>query len=63
MNDIRVMLVDDNADLRRCVREYVDRQEGMTVVAECANGLEALEQLGKTAVDVMVLDIIMQLKL
>jgi len=59
MNEIRVMLVDDNAELRRCMREQIDRQEGMLVVAECANGLEAMEHLGKTAVDVMVLDIIM----
>ncbi len=59
MNEIRVMLVDDNAELRRCVREQIDRQEDMIVVAECANGLEALEYLGRTAVDVMVLDMIM----
>jgi len=59
MNEIRVMLVDDNAELRRCVCEQIDRQEDMIVMAECANGLEALEYLGRTAVDVMVLDIIM----
>jgi len=59
MNDVRIMLVDDNAELRRSVREHLMRQEGMRVVAECGTGLEALETLGKTAVDVIILDIIM----
>ena len=59
MGEIRMMLVDDNAELRRCVREYIGQQEDMSVVAECSNGAEALEMLGKTAVDVVVLDIIM----
>ncbi|MBQ3485606.1 MAG: sporulation transcription factor Spo0A [Clostridia bacterium] len=59
MNDVRIMLVDDNAELRRSVREHLARQEGLKVVAECGTGLEALEALGKTAVDVIILDIIM----
>jgi len=59
MGDIRVMLVDDNAELRRSIREYMAHQEGVCVAAECANGLEALERLGKTQIDVIVLDIIM----
>ena len=59
MNDVRIMLVDDNAELRRSVREHLSRQEGLRVVAECGTGLEALETLGKTAVDVIILDIIM----
>lgn len=59
MEEIRVMLVDDNAELRKCVRDFVNKQEDMTVTAECANGLEALEQLGKSRADVVVLDIIM----
>ncbi len=59
MNDMRIMLVDDNADLRRNVREHLNRQENMRVVAECGTGLEALEALGKTPVDVIILDIIM----
>ncbi|MBQ8556357.1 MAG: sporulation transcription factor Spo0A [Clostridia bacterium] len=59
MNNMRIMLVDDNAELRRSMRDHLSRQEGMRVVAECATGLEALEKLGKTPVDVIVLDIIM----
>ncbi len=59
MNDMRIMLVDDNVELRRGVREHLDRQENMRVVAECGTGLEALEMLGKTPIDVIILDIIM----
>lgn len=56
MGDMRIMLVDDNGDLRRGMRDYLARQEGMKVVAECPSGAEALEALGKVRVDVMVLD-------
>ena len=59
LEELRVLLVDDNAEMRRAIREQISKQEGMKVVGECANGLEALEFLGKTAVDAMVLDIIM----
>lgn len=47
MGDMRIMLVDDNGDLRRGMRDYLARQEGMKVVAECPSGAEALEALGK----------------
>ena len=59
MDEIRVLLVDDNAEMRRSLHEQLSKQEGLRVAGECANGLEALEALGKGDVDVMVLDIIM----
>ena len=59
MEEIKVMLVDDNAELRRTMKACLERQEGIRVCAECGNGLEALEALGKQHADVMVLDIIM----
>lgn len=34
MGDMRIMLVDDNGDLRRGMRDYLARQEGMKVVAD-----------------------------
>lgn len=42
MNDVKIMLVDDNAELRMNMRDHLSRQEGLRVVAECGNGLEAL---------------------
>ncbi len=59
MDEMRIMLVDDNAELRRSMREHLQHQEKMRVVAECGNGLEALEALTKSPVDVIILDIIM----
>lgn len=59
MNDMRIMLVDDNTDFRRTMREHLGKQENMRIAAECGTGLEALEALGKTQVDVIILDIIM----
>ena len=59
MNEMRIMLVDDNAEFRRTLREHLDKQENMRVCAECGTGLEALDALGKTPVDVIILDIIM----
>ena len=59
MNDMRIMLVDDNVELRRAMREHLSRQENMKIAAECGTGLEALEALAKTPVDVIILDIIM----
>lgn len=59
MEEIRVMLVDDNAELRRSMKNYLEHQEGICVCAECSNGLEALEALGKHRADVVVLDVIM----
>lgn len=59
MGEIKIMLVDDNAELRRAMRSAMERTEGLCVVTECSSGLEALEALGKQKVDVMILDMIM----
>ena len=59
MEGIRVMVTDDNAEIRRMIRTAVEQQGDMFVVGECANGLEALEMLGRQQADVMVMDLIM----
>ena len=59
MSDIRIMLVDDNNDMRHAMREHLQRQENLCIVAECGTGLEALEGLSRIPVDVIILDIIM----
>lgn len=59
MADLRIMLVDDNAELRASVKAFIDKQEGMNVCKECSNGALALGYLEKERVDVVVLDIIM----
>ncbi|MER7487178.1 response regulator transcription factor [Streptomyces sp. NPDC126497] len=54
---IRVMLVDDQVLLRTGFRMVLAAQPDMDVVAEAGNGVEALEALRSTAVDVVLMDV------
>jgi DNA-binding NarL/FixJ family response regulator len=54
---IRVMLVDDQALLRTGFRMVLQAQPDMTVVAEAGDGVEALDVLERTAVDVVLMDV------
>lgn len=60
----RVMIVDDHAVVRRGVRAYLDVLDDMEVVAEAADGQEALDLLTTMAAhddlpDVVLLDLLM----
>ncbi|MEU9548169.1 response regulator transcription factor [Streptomyces werraensis] len=54
---IRVMLVDDQVLLRTGFRMVLAAQPDMEVVAEAGNGVEALEVLRATSVDVVLMDV------
>lgn len=54
---IRVMLVDDQELLRTGFRMVLQAQQDMEVVAEAGDGLEALEKLRASAVDVVLMDV------
>ncbi|MFF8834413.1 response regulator [Streptomyces sp. NPDC015130] len=54
---IRVMLVDDQVLLRTGFRMVLAAQPDMDVVAEAGDGVEALEVLRSTAVDVVLMDV------
>ncbi|MEU5220189.1 response regulator transcription factor [Streptomyces sp. NPDC020807] len=54
---IRVMLVDDQVLLRTGFRMVLAAQPDMEVVAEAGDGVEALEVLRSTAVDVVLMDV------
>lgn len=61
---VRVMIVDDHAVVRRGIRAYLEMLDGMEVVAEAADGQEALDMLRAMAVhqqppDVVLLDLVM----
>ncbi|MFJ4785388.1 response regulator [Streptomyces sp. NPDC001002] len=54
---IRVMLVDDQVLLRTGFRMVLAAQPDMEVVAEAGDGVEALEVLRATTVDVVLMDV------
>ena len=59
MPDIRVLIVDDHAILRDGIRSLLERQEGIAVVGEASNGLEALARVGELEPDIVLMDIAM----
>jgi two-component system, LytTR family, response regulator len=54
---LRVAIVDDEAHARAAIRIFLARRRGVDVVAECRNGLEAVEVLRWMSVDLLLLDI------
>ncbi|GAA3931376.1 response regulator transcription factor [Microbacterium soli] len=54
---IRIVLVDDQALFRAGVRMLVSSQPDMDVVGEAGDGREALEVIGRTCPDVVLMDI------
>jgi two-component system invasion response regulator UvrY len=56
---IRLLLADDHAVVREGLRRLLEEKNGLGVVGEAGTVPEILEQLRKTAVDVLVLDIAM----
>lgn len=59
MKPIRILLADDHNVMRRGLRLLLESQPGFTVVAEAADGLQAVEQAIQTQPDVAVLDVAM----
>ncbi|TQM71483.1 LuxR family two component transcriptional regulator [Actinomadura hallensis] len=55
----RILLADDHALVRRGLRLILDAEPDLTVVAETADGAEAIEACGETEVDLAILDIAM----
>ncbi|CAI9403293.1 MULTISPECIES: response regulator transcription factor [Aestuariimicrobium] len=54
---IRVLLADDQALVRSGFRMLIESEDDMEVVGEASNGLEALQLLRTTPVDVVLMDI------
>ncbi len=53
---IRVLLADDHAVVRKGIREFLEEDGGVMVVAEAADGAEAVRLAGELRPDVAVLD-------
>ena len=57
MNNIRVAIVDDEELSRLIVREMLLTHPEIDVVAECANGFEAVKAVAELAPDLLFLDV------
>jgi two-component system, NarL family, response regulator LiaR len=56
---IRVLIADDHAVVRQGLRTFLELQDGIEVVGEAADGVEALELVERTEPDVALLDLVM----
>ena len=56
---MRLLLADDHALVRRGMRALIDTQSAFTVVAEAADGVEAVALCEQHLPDVAVLDVAM----
>jgi two-component system LytT family response regulator len=54
---LRIAIVDDEELARKLVREYLSDCEDVEVVAECANGFEAVKAVSDVKPDLLLLDI------
>lgn len=58
---VRIMIADDHVLFRQVIREIVEREPDLEVVAEASNGQEAARQAGEVQPDVVLLDLAMPL--
>lgn len=58
----RVLIADDVAELRQLLRRVIERAGGFKVVAEAADGEQALRKARDLAPDVVLLDVNMPVK-
>lgn len=56
---VRILIADDHLLLRQVVREVIEREQDLEVVAEAGNGQEAALQAAETQPDVVLMDLSM----
>jgi NarL family two-component system response regulator LiaR len=56
---IRVLIVDDHAVVREGLRTFLELQDGIEVVGEAGDGIEALERAARLEPDVILMDLVM----
>lgn len=54
---LRIAIVDDEEPARLVLREYLEQERDVAIVAECANGFEAVKAVAETKPDVLITDI------
>jgi two-component system, LytTR family, response regulator len=56
-SNLRVIIVDDEALARQVLREHLTTLGGVEIIAECANGFEAVKQISELQPDLILLDV------
>jgi two-component system LytT family response regulator len=56
-NIIRAIIVDDEEPARLLLREYLSANEEVKIIAECANGFDAVKAITELKPDLVILDI------
>ena len=59
MPNIRILIADDNDELRGHLAHYFRQQQDITVAGEAANGMDTLKIINEKPIDVLLLDMIM----
>lgn len=59
MTNVKIALADDHKIVRDGIKTMLESQPGIDVVAEASNGIEILEKLEDTPVDLVIMDISM----
>ena len=54
---LRVAIVDDEMPARQILREFLDGDSQVEIVAECANGFDAVKAVAEQRPDVLLLDV------
>jgi two-component system LytT family response regulator len=54
---LRVAIVDDEMPARQVLREYLGAEADVEIVAECANGFEAVKAVAERTPDLLLLDV------
>jgi DNA-binding NarL/FixJ family response regulator len=57
--NLRILIVDDSAAVRRLIREEIDAHTGWAVYGEAENGQQAIEKAEELKPDLIVLDLSM----
>ncbi|HEY7182710.1 MAG TPA: LytTR family DNA-binding domain-containing protein [Blastocatellia bacterium] len=57
MEKIRTIIVDDEKPARRRLRELLEKQSEIAIVAECSNGAEAVRKIRALRPDLLLLDV------
>lgn len=55
--DIRILIADDHLPFLKTLRQILEDEPGMQIVAECVNGTEALRKAAEVHPDIAVVDV------